>query len=301
MNDVTNVADDSKEAQLYDEAYKNLFDEIRNLPASDVMAINIDIPAAVTTVMGALPKIKAHRDAVASHLPHHDIARFDKIEAYALAVGQAQALYQAASAPAEPLDELVAQAVQSRDLLFSDASALARRNLLDGQKLNDLKGGTGYRNVGFDLLTLVAMMRNNWTAISGNSGVKQAEIDQAAKLGARLIAAVGLREQSPAVVAEAADNRQRAFTLFVTAYDQVRRALSYLQWNEGDVDQIAPSLYAGRNNGRRKSPDAPPVTATPAAPVSPAAPNASTAASPNHNGSPAVAVGLPNRSPFLGG
>ena len=38
--------------------------------------------------------------------------------------------------------------------------------------------------------------------------------------------------------------RQRVFTLLARAYDQLRRHLSFLRWSEGDVDEIAPSLYA---------------------------------------------------------
>jgi len=41
----------------------------------------------------------------------------------------------------------------------------------------------------------------------------------------------------------------------VNAYDHVRRIISFLRWNEDDVDQIAPSLYAGRTTGRRKGTD----------------------------------------------
>jgi hypothetical protein len=65
------------------------------------------------------------------------------------------------------------------------------------------------------------------------------------------------------VPADAIQIRQRLFTLFVTAWDQVRRALGFLRWNEDDVDDIAPSLYAGR--ARRKT-DVPPEPPEPTAP-----------------------------------
>ena len=139
------------------------------------------------------------------------------------------------------------------------------------------------------------MMHDNWTAISGKTALQIADIDQAEALAERLITAIGLRDQGPAVLAESAENRQKAFTLFVNTYDQIRRVISYLRWNEGDVDQIAPSLYAGRNTGRRKSPD--PQPTTPATPSVPTAPSASTPA----NGAPPVGVDLPQSSPFVGG
>jgi hypothetical protein len=48
--------------------------------------------------------------------------------------------------------------------------------------------------------------------------------------------------------------RQKAFTLFVRAYDEARRAVQYLRAKAGDADSIAPSLYQGRA-GRRRSGD----------------------------------------------
>ena len=142
-------------------------------------------------------------------------------------------------------------------------------------------------------------MRDNWPAISGKTAIEMTEVDQAEALGERLITAIGLRDQGPELLAESAENRQKAFTLFVNAYDQIRRVVSFLRWDQDDVDQIAPSLYAGRTTGRRKGTDTNPTApAAPGAPVTPVAPNASTAASTPSNGSPAVAVGHPQSSPF---
>ncbi|WP_438004954.1 hypothetical protein [Sorangium sp. So ce321] len=57
------------------------------------------------------------------------------------------------------------------------------------------------------------------------------------------------------------------------AYDQTRRAVSYLRWNEGDAETIAPSLYKGRGGRAASSSDtaAEPEEAAPAAGATPAA------------------------------
>jgi len=44
-------------------------------------------------------------------------------------------------------------------------------------------------------------------------------------------------------VRAAADARNRVFTLLTRRYDQVRRAVVFLRWDEGDADRIVPSLY----------------------------------------------------------
>lgn len=40
------------------------------------------------------------------------------------------------------------------------------------------------------------------------------------------------------------------------AYDDARRAVTYLRWHEDDADEIAPSLYAGRGGRRPRSDEA---------------------------------------------
>jgi len=210
----------------------------------------------------------------------------------------------AASSPAQSLDQIADTAAALRETLYSDASALAQRNLLDGQRLEGLKGPHGFRNLAFDLFALSAMMRDNWPAIAGKTAIQPAELDQAETLADRILTTVGQREQGPAVVAASAEIRQRAFSLFVSAYDHARRAISFLRWNEDDVDQIAPSLYAGRTTGRRKNSDTPagrPVTPPEGAPKAPSAPEASKPAAPaaTNGGTAGTSVGLPHSDPFL--
>jgi hypothetical protein len=293
MSDI-NVADTntpSVEVPRFRDAYDHLIDEIRAVPDSDLIIVNIDIPTSVTTALGALPEIVALRPRVVSEMPNYDIVRFDKLEAYTLAVGHAHALFLAASTPTESIDELSSQAVATREMLFSDASALAKRNLVDRQRLSELKGANGYRNTAFDVMALAAMLRDAWPNIVGKTALELSELDRAEMLADRLLTAVGLRDQGPAIIAEASENRQKAFTLFVSAYDYVRRAVSFLRWSEEDVERIAPSLYAGRGTGRRKptdpQPPVPPPVASP--PVPPAAPVSAAPAK----------VGHPESAPFV--
>jgi hypothetical protein len=60
---------------------------------------------------------------------------------------------------------------------------------------------------------------------------------------------LGQREQAPSKIADVSIDPQKIFTLFVSAYDPLRRTKTFIRWNEGDADEIAPSLYAGK---RRK-------------------------------------------------
>jgi hypothetical protein len=85
--------------------------------------------------------------------------------------------------------------------------------------------------------------------------------------------ALGIREQMPELQAAAARDRQAAYSLFIEAYDEVRAAIAYVRRKEDDVDNIMPSLYAGRNGGRKKpvvdEPKPTPPVVTPATDNSP--------------------------------
>jgi hypothetical protein len=298
-NDNNNTnASETPIVHRFRDAYDRLSAEMDAVPHGELESVNVDVPKAITTVLGAMPEVAALRPRVVAELPKFDIAKFDRLEDYALALGHAQAVYLAASEPQEALPELAEQAFKTREQLASDAAALSNRGFIDGKKLAELKGGTGYRAVAFDLFALVTMLREKWSVISSKTALSPAELDSAEKLADRIITAVGVREQAPAIVGEASEKRQRAFTLFVNAYDDVRRAVAFLRWHEADGETIAPSIYGGRNGSRRKSngDDPIPTTDTPASPAPVA----------NGSVSPAAAVeppgtGLPGSNPLLSG
>ena len=87
-----------------------------------------------------------------------------------------------------------------------------------------------------------------------------AELDQAEDLSERLLHAVATRENASNALADAIQKRLGTFTLLVNAYDQVRRAISFLRWLEEDIEEIAPSLYAGRRSKSEPEQSQPPVT-----------------------------------------
>jgi hypothetical protein len=195
-----------------------------------------------------------------------------------------------------------------RTRLYADAVALATRSLITGERIAEFKANIGYKNLAFDLLALSGLLRQSWSNIVGKTAVTTADLDQADLLCDQMLNAVGTREQAPVIASEASSQRQRHFTLFVTAYDQVRRAISYLRWDENDLEQIAPSLYvAGRASGKRKtqSPEAAPPPEPPVAAPAPvdaphvtATPVETPAAAKAAHPVASVAPGLPGSSPL---
>ena len=84
------------------------------------------------------------------------------------------------------------------------------------------------------------------------SAARTAELQRVDELAAGILAGLRRRATPDPAVEAAADMRNRAFTLFTRGYDQVRRAVVFLRWNEGDADQLVPSLYAKHHRARKK-------------------------------------------------
>ena len=263
--------------------------EMDALQPADLVSVNVDLGIAITTVRGALPNIAGYRAQLAD-LPTLEVKRIDKLEDYALATAHAQGLYLTAVTPPESIPALAAEALNLRESLHGDAATLGRHGLIDGERIKGLRQGTGHKTLAFDLIGLVAVFRDGWAKVEGKTPTDPKTLDRAEVVADQLLGALGERETAPAVVAEISAVRQRAFTLLFRAYDDARRAISFLRWNEGDADSIVPSIYQGRG-GRGRSvttgDTASPATPVPAAPVG------------IHTAAAAEAPGLPGGSPFV--
>jgi hypothetical protein len=277
--------------------YEALLPKFQALSPNEVAIVNLDIPAAVTMVLGAASQIATLKDQFEKDLPTFDAESVMQLESYALALSHAHTLYSMASQPADSLAPLVDEGTKLRSTLLADATALVQRNLLSAEQLRDLNGPVGYKNLAFDLQILAELFRSNMDHVAGKCATQPAEIQRADEIAERVLRTVGVREQEPAVVAASTDVRARAFTVFTNVYDQARRAVSYLRWNENDADSIAPSLYAGRGNGRKKDP-VPAPGPTPPAPPAPTPTPVPPIVTPTNGQTAPVAAGLPGAHPF---
>ncbi len=246
--------------KLAADAFARVAPVLAALPVEELTQVNLDLQQATGTILGVLPQLSALREQIVKELPGIDIAEFDKLEDYALALRFAHAAYQTATLPPDDLSELSDEAVTLREQLLADAKALSLHGLLDPRKLESLKGANGIKNVAQDLQMLSQIMQEAWPQIQGKSATMAEDLQTASRVGTRLTRIVGVREQGPAQVAEATDKRQRVFTLTLRAYEEARSAVQYLRRREGDAESIAPNLYTGK--GRRRPTDDPPPAPT---------------------------------------
>jgi hypothetical protein len=295
-------------------AFEALLPEISAVPEGELTPITTDVVASITTVLGALPRIRALRGDIDKMWRQFDFAEFDKLEQYAHALHQANARWRAAAnAPKVDVAPLAADLADVRDRLFAGANLLVDFKVIDGKGLEGIKQTAGYRALSSDVSTLVQVLSANWATIANKLPVTLADLNRYAEQALAFLTSVGLREQAQTKVTEAALQRQQAYTLLERAYGNARRAVLYLRPKDGE--EIAPSLYAGRGGrGRAEAEAVEEVEGVVTAPEPVAAAASSATAKPT--GAPstqsstttaAIPIvinnpnGLPATAPFLGG
>ncbi len=224
------------------EAYDWLLPEIIAVPAEQMKTVDIDVPAAVSRILGAMTMIQALRPRIVLELPKFDLRRFDKLEAYALALNQAEAQYLAYERPATMLTALAEEASAMRERFASEAWALSHHEFFDGSRINEIKFTPSYRQIALDLVVLAQIFRANLRAAQGHANIDIFDLDRAVSLADQLMAATAERDLLAKARQAAAELRQKAFTLFSEACRDARRAAVYL---EGDyADEFVPAIGA---------------------------------------------------------
>ncbi|MEZ4255955.1 MAG: hypothetical protein R3A78_09630 [Polyangiales bacterium] len=251
------------------QAYARREAEISAVPESEFALINMDVRAAVMTILGSLPEIAEVREDLRA-LPLTNQTLIDNLEDYALATQEAHARYMYAAEPSPAVLIFNERALELRETLRMNAELAVHHGLLDAASLGGFTGNVGYRNVANDVIAYASLLLSAWPRLDGRLPLTEAELLEAKDTGTQLVYEAGLKDESPRRSVEAARARNQAFTLMVRAYDEVRQAVGYARWKRGDADEIAPSLYASRNrrNGesqaKKDDANAEPNTAPPA-------------------------------------
>lgn len=219
--------------------------EMAKLDPSAFAPINLDIPQAVALVLGVTANVSALRSDIAARIPSHPLKPLDNLETYALAAYHAHILWLPRTTGPNQVTALLDEATPLRANLLSDAIALAKRGLFDEKVVEDIRAGKGNVDTANDLVALAALFTSQWSTVENKTAATWDEVLRAGELGPTLLAALGVREFAVSAEPDAlSEQRKRAFTLFYNAYDETRRAITYLRWHEGDADDLA-DLPAG--------------------------------------------------------
>ena len=223
--------------------------EIDALHESDVLTPRVDIAAAALVALGARPNIDLHRAAVNAVFGEAGNRTIDRLQVLARGLMLAQAITTATTA--EDLEPMAQEVMGLRNSLHLAASALVERGLVSRKSLGELIGGQSYQARVTDTGALVSWFLSLPSAVRAQTKVTDLELARAREMAEELGIACAARDQARAGSSRVLRDRARMFTLFFRTYQRVRQMLSFVRWHEDDLEQIAPSLYAGRRTRRR--------------------------------------------------
>ena len=184
---------------------------------------------------------------MAGTLNDFDLALWDKLETYMFALVEAHNVWCVATKSRATDPELIGQGRQQFELLMAVVQALVSRGLVEPGVVKRVRKRRGPLRYAYGLLDLVEVLRERWSKVADKTGLTEAELLQAELTGERLATGVARKNAPAEHTQQLADMRDRAFTLFVYAYGQVRRAVQYVRWANNDADTFAPSLYKRRH------------------------------------------------------
>ena len=240
--------------------------EIDALLDRDVLTPRVDVSAAALVAIGAMPSIDTHRASVIAVFGERGGATLDRLVPLARGLMLAHAITVASAE--RDLEPMAKDITDARNTLYLAASALVERELVSKKSLTNLTGGQSYLARANDTLALVSWFRALPSSTRAQTKVSEDDLTRAMSLAEEFSSSFAVRDGARAGSSAVMQDRARMFTLFFRTYERVRQMLTYVRWFEGDVEQIAPSLYAGRGSRRRDDDDAAPTPVGPT-PISP--------------------------------
>src|SRR5690606_4415823 len=126
--------------------------------------------------------------------------------------------------------------------------------LVSPERVAAIRSGHGHADTANDLQALGRLYRESWNDVHDKVVVTLPMIERAVALSALINKALGVREIDEDPLVESHDPkhlRAQAFSLFVRAYEECRRGVTFLRWHHGDARSIVPSLYPPRTRRRK--------------------------------------------------
>lgn len=244
------VVPESRSSQVY----KEVLPQLLAMPPGEVRRVNLHIDRVVRTIFAVLPGVLAVRAEIAEQTPGFDLSVIDNLERYAIALNHAFVQCLTTVSPATSVRRLAPAAYRLREILHADMGTLVTRGLIDPAALSGYTGRTGYNNVAQDLQYLSTVLRRNLSRIHGRCAVELGELDRAETIAAQLRRLSDRRiSYGPGGIAAPERILERAFTLLVRTYDEVRRVVQFIRPRCADAETIAPSLYAKRGAAPRRA------------------------------------------------
>ncbi|MES2645221.1 MAG: hypothetical protein V4850_37385 [Myxococcota bacterium] len=230
---------------------------------SSLPAYGLDAVYASAQALATARRLAPYRSDIAA-LPGFDIGHLDQLEDLANALLFTQVTLVARANRVRQLPTLATEGYSLRALLLAYADLLVLKGRTPAEPVARLREGGGYRDLVEDLAALVRILREAPDAVGPAAPVTAAEIDRAAELARAMTLELGADSDPDLPHHTILLERQKLGMLLARAQGQLRRAVAYLRFDEGDAVSLVPSLYIRGARGRRAGePDEAPEEAAP--------------------------------------
>jgi hypothetical protein len=220
------------------------------IEVAQTVPFNLDVGYAVRVARAVPPRV-AHLRDVLVQLYGFDVAHLDGMASLASALEYAQIVLDMRAKRVRDLPELAAEGYQLRSLLFTYCDLLALKGLVPAEQIAALREGTGYDDLVRDLNNLVYLFQEKPELLPAGAPVTAAEVARANTLARAMSDAMGNDAEVAISQGELGDARRKLAHLLIVSHKEVRRAVAYLRFHEGDAQTLVPSLYQ-RGPGRAK-------------------------------------------------
>jgi hypothetical protein len=237
-------------------AFARVLPEIQALAASEILRTNLGMERAARRGLAVAERLRPLLPELWG-LPGLDAHAVEAMPEYALAVLHAHDLAtEAGGAKRTQLTTLFQEAVPLREIMLCGAELLALTGYVSFERVAAIRSGQGHVDTVDDVQALGRLYLELWDRVHDKVPVTRAMVERALTLSAalhRLLGAQELVEDDPLVEpSDPVHLRAKAFTLFLRAYEECRRGVTYLRWNYRDASAIVPSLYPRRS---RRTPE----------------------------------------------
>ncbi len=217
----------------------------------DAPPFTLDAVFAVGRALQTAAAVGRYRDLLLA-LPGYDIAHLDGLEDLARALRFVDTELARRVRVKRELPALAAEGYALRGLLVEYLDLLSRRGRAHPRLVARLRGGSGYLDLVEDLNVLVAELRDQPEEVVGDATVvTRAEVGRASELAHAILLRLGNPVEVDLPRARLLEERRKIGGLLLRAYRQVRRAMDFLRFDQGDAAELVPSLYVTRERSSR--------------------------------------------------
>jgi hypothetical protein len=232
-------------------AFEKMLPALRAMPAERVQKPRVSLQAAGGLILGTYPLLSPHLAALRA-LPNTSAVAVDELRDRALAMMRADADYRSTLENESEIAPLLARAADVRRQMLQACDYVSALGKLPASFAESVREGSGNQEIASDLGVLGRLFDRDWATFEPHTPSIKPLVAEAIDLSTRLSAALG-RNRADGQQSEAAQLRDRAYTHFLEAYDEVRTGLLYLRSKQGDIDAILPSVFANRRAAKTKT------------------------------------------------